>query len=79
MKAAELAGAHLGQPISITLGEAALTDVLAEITHSADLIDDRTFDGKENWVQGRRHTHLRFMRLGSISVDPDAVVILKGP
>lgn len=75
MKASELNGTHLGQPISISLAEASLTDILAEISHSADLIDDRKFDGKENWVQGRRHTHLRFMRLGSITVDPDAVIV----
>jgi len=79
MKATELNGTHIGQPVSIKLGEASLTDVLAEISHSADLIDDRHIAGAaENWVQGRRHTHLRFMRLGSVSVEPDAIVVLGG-
>lgn len=76
MKAQELNGTHIGSAISIKLDEAALKDVLAEVSHSADLIDDRKFDGKENWLQGRRHTHLRFMRLGSITIDPDSVVVL---
>jgi hypothetical protein len=75
MKAQELNGTHIGQAISINLGEASLTDVLSEINHSADLVDDRKFDGEENWVQGRPHTHLRFMRLGSITVDPESVVV----
>jgi hypothetical protein len=78
VKAQELNSTHLGQAISITLAEASLTDVLAEITHQADLIDDRKMDGVEKWVQGRRHTHLRFMRLGSISIEPESVVVFHG-
>jgi hypothetical protein len=78
MKAADLNGTHIGQAISIKLDEASLTDVLAEITHQASLIDDRKMDGAENWVQGRRHTHLRFMRLGSMSIDPESVVVFHG-
>lgn len=76
MKAQDLNGTHLGQPISIRLDEASLTDVLTEISHEADLIDDRKFDGRANWVLGRSHTRLQFMRLGSVRVSPDAIVIL---
>lgn len=56
----DLAGKHLGKTITITTANTTATGVLQGITHTADTISMRDYDG-ESWALGRAESTITLL------------------
>ena len=62
MKASELNGTHLGKAMTVTIGEASVTDTLVGVEHTL----------------GAKHTELTFRAAGTVRTKGDAQVEIHG-
>jgi len=80
MKAQELNGTHIGELLTLTVGEASVTDRLIGVRTSADVIDVGLpmfqASGRREVAIGRKHLTLQFQVAGDVGADPESEVTL---
>lgn len=75
MKAIELNGSHVGKVVRFKLDGSLVEDVLAGISHQADIINDSdVFQEHPTYVTGRRSTRITLLYFGSPQVPFDLKV-----
>ena len=79
MQARELSGTHIGARLTLTIGEAIITDTLTGVNHGADTYLDFTLNGKTTIELGRRRTSLTFLKAGEVRCPEASTVELLDP
>lgn len=74
MKASELNGTNLGQMITVTIGEASVTDTLVRVDHNAEMVLDLQIGGESSFTLGSKSTELTFRVAGTVRTKGDANV-----
>lgn len=80
MKAQELNSTHIGELLTLKVGQASVTDRLTGIQTSADLIDVGLpmfqSSGRREVAIGRKHLTLQFQIEGDVAADPGSEVTI---
>lgn len=80
MKAQELNSTHIGELLTLTVGQASVTDRLTGLRSNAELISlgvplfQRS--ARQEVAIGRRHLTLEFQVAGDVAADPDSEVTI---
>lgn len=78
MKASELNGTHLGERMTVTIGEASVTDTLVGVEHRRESVLDLQISEESSFTLGAKHTELTFRAAGTVRTKGDAQVEIHG-
>lgn len=80
MKAQELNSTHIGELLTLVVGQASVTDRLTGIRTNADLISMglplSQASGRREVVIGRKYLTLEFQVAGDVAADPESEVTI---